>query len=317
MKISIVFLCSVFSMSVFAKDLVDKVIAIVNSEPILQSELSAMPARAKKEGGVDDALLLDEKIDKIKTDSAAQLNYLIREKLVESEVKRLNLNLSEDRINSEMQTMAKRNQMTTAQLQDSLKKQGYSVSEYRNFLKAKLERQSFFENEVISKLRITDEDAYGEFRAQFPKYKPALNEFTIAQIYFNPKKTGGAKLALERAEEVLNKVTAGESFESLANKFNEDPRANKDGVLGSFKSGEFLPEIERAIADLEKNQFTKVVQSKIGFHIVKVLDKKVTQDPQFLKIKEQIKASLVEKNFHRQLKNWFESKKQDAYIKIN
>jgi peptidyl-prolyl cis-trans isomerase SurA len=298
------------------KESVDRVIAVVNSEPILQSELNSMPTRSKKEGGLDDALLLGEKPEKIRGDSKAQLDYLVREKLIESEVKRLNLTLSEDRINSEMQTLAKRNQMSKSELEIFFKKQGYSTSEYRSVLKAKLERQSFFEAEVISKLRITDEDAYSEFRAQFPKYKPVVNEFSIAQIYFNPKKGSGAD-ALKRAEQVLSKLSAGESFESLANKFNEDPRANKDGALGSFKSGEFLPEIESAIATLDKNQSTQIVKSKIGFHIVKVLDKKITQDPQFLRIKEQIKAALVEKNFKRQLKNWFESKKQDAYIKYN
>ncbi len=302
--------------NLFAKETVDKIIAIVNSEPVLQSELSAMPTRSKKEGGLDEALLLDEKKEALKSDSKAQLDYLIREKLVESEIKKLNLTLSDDRIDTEMQTMAKRNQMTKAQLESSIKKQGSTVSEYRTFLKAKLERQSFFEAEVISKLRITDEDAFSEFRAQFPKYKPVVNEFSVAQIYFNPKK-GTAKEALARAESVLGKLSAGESFESLANKFNEDPRANKDGVLGNFKSGEFVPELENAVASLDKNQSSKIIQSKIGFHIIKVLDKKVTQDPQFLRIKEQIKASLVEKNFKRQLKNWFESKKQDAYIKIN
>ena len=300
----------------FASESVDKIIAIVNSEPVLRSELSAMPARSKKEGGLDDALLLDEKKETLKSDSKAQLDYLIREKLIESEIKKLNLTLSEDRIDTEMQTMAKRNQMTKAQLESSIKKQGSTIPEYRAFLKAKLERQSFFEAEVISKLRITDEDAYSEFRAQFPKYKPVVNEFSVAQIYFNPKK-GTPKEALARAESVLLKSQAGESFESLANKFNEDPRANKDGVLGNFKSGEFVPELESAIASLDKNQISKIIQSKIGFHILKVLDKKITQDPQFLRIKEQIKASLVEKNFKRQLKNWFESKTQAAYIKIN
>jgi peptidyl-prolyl cis-trans isomerase SurA len=299
-----------------AKETVDKIIAIVNSEPVLQSELKAMPARSQKDGGLDDALMLDEPISKFKTDAGAQLEYLIREKLVESEVKRLNLSLSDDRINSEMQTLAKRNQLSKEQLEAFVKKQGYTIPEYKTVLRAKLERQSFFEAEVISKLRITDEDAYSEFRAKFPNYKPVANEFSVAQIYFNPKK-GSSKEALARAEEIYSKLASGQSFESLANKFSEDPNANKDGVLGSFKTGEFLPELESVVTDLEKNKYSNVIRSKIGFHILKLLDKKTALDPQFLRIKEQIKASLVEKNFRRQLKNWFESKKQDAHIKIN
>ncbi len=83
------------SPTVFSKEIVDRVVAIVNSEPILKSELDAMSDRTKKDGAIDDALLLDEKIDKLKSDSKSQLDYLIREKLVESEVKKLNLTLSQ------------------------------------------------------------------------------------------------------------------------------------------------------------------------------------------------------------------------------
>lgn len=297
-------------------EIVDKVVAIVNSEPILLSDIQSLSQRLGREGAVDEALLLDNKPESLKSDSNQQLEYLIREKLVESEIKKQNLTASDDRIESEMTTLARRNQMTRDQLESFIKKQGYTVDEYKKILKGRIERQSFFENEIISKLRITDEDAYSLYRATAPNYKPNVNEFTLAQIFFDPKK-GSAAEAKKRADEVRSKIVAGESFEVLANKFNEDPRASKDGALGSFKTGEFIPEIEKAIQSLDAGQVSEVAQSKAGFHIVKVLDKKVTVDPQFLRVKEQIKASLVEKNFKRQLKNWFESKKQDAYIKIN
>lgn len=320
-KLNILFLFSTLLFSSLAnaqnaKEVVDKVIAIVNSEAILQSELTALVGRSKKEGGIDEALLLEDKIEDLRNQSKLQMDFLIREKLVESEIKKQNLSVSEDRLNSEMNTMAKRNGMSKEALEQQIKKQGFSISDYKKILKSKIERQSFFENEIVSKLRITDEDAYGEFRAKFPNYKPQINEFTVAQIFFNPKK-GSASDAAARAQEVLGKLSAGESFEALANKYNEDSRSNKDGYLGTFKSGDFIPELEKEVARLEVGKTSDVIKSKSGYHIVKVLDKKMTQDPQFLRVKEQIKSMLVEKNFKRQLKNWFESKKQDAYIKIH
>jgi hypothetical protein len=39
-------------------------------------------------------------------------------------------------------------------------------------------------------------------------------------------------------------------------------------------------------------------------------------DPEFLRVKENIKAGLIQQNFDRQLKNWFELKKLDANLKI-
>jgi peptidyl-prolyl cis-trans isomerase SurA len=296
-------------------DLVDKIIATVGSEAVLQSDLSEMPSRLKKEGSVDETMLLDDKIEDLKTNRSAQLQFLIREKLVESEIKRQNLGFTDERVNEEMSEMAKRNNMNKADLETYIKKQGFSVADYKKTLKSRMERKNFFESEIVSKLRITDDDAYNEYKARTPNYKPNVNEFKVSMMFFNPKK-GSAEEALKRAEAVYKKLQAGESFESLADKYNEDSGANAGGYLGQFKTGELNADMDKAIANLDAGESSQIVRSSRGFQILKVLEKKVTQDPTFLKYKEQIKGSLVEKNFRRQLKNWFESKKQEAYIKI-
>ncbi len=318
-NISSLIIISLFPYLTFAADkkveVVDKIVAIVNSESILQSDLNSFSSRLKKEGSLDESLLLELKAADLKSNRSEQLQFIIREKLVESEVKKQNLEITEDAVNLEVDKLAKKNGLSKSQLEASLKKQGYTLPEYRKTLKSRMERQSFFESEIISKLRITDEDAYNEYKNKVPNYRPNVNEYKIAQIFFDPRK-GSAQQALKRATDVYSKMTSGESFESLANKFNEEKSANPDGLLGQFKSGEFNSDLERAVENLDKGQTTAIVKSKLGYHIVKVLDKKVSYDPQFLKYKEQIKSTLIEKNFKRQLKNWFESKKQSSYIKI-
>ena len=308
-----------FPLLTFAADkkieVVDKIVAIVNSESVLQSELNSFSLRLKKEGSLDESLLLDQKPSDLKTNRAQQLQFIIREKLVESEVKKQNLEITDDAVNLEVDKLTKKNGLSKTQLEASLKKQGYTLSEYRKTLKSRMERQNFFESEIISKLRITDEDAYNEYKNKVPNYRPNVNEYKIAQIFFDPRK-GSPQQALKRATDVYEKMSSGESFENLANKFNEEKSSNPGGLLGQFKSGEFNADLERSVENLDKGQTTNIVKSKIGYHIVKVLDKKVSYDPQFLKYKEQIKSTLIEKNFKRQLKNWFESKKQSSYIKI-
>ena len=304
-----------FAGFVSAKGLVDKAIVVINSEPILQSELQTLISRTKKEGGIDELLLFEDSLAKLKTDRKLQIDFLIKEKLIESEIKRLGLGVSEDRINTEMGQMAARNQMPREQLEAMIKKQGYTIDEYRKLLRARLERQSFFESEIIGKLRITDEDAYSEYRATNPNFKENMSSFKIAQIFFDPKR-GGVEEAQKRAIEIRRRLDAGDSFEALANKFNEDKSAEENGFLGEFKTGEFVPELEKSISQLSAGESTKIIRTKQGFHILKLLEKTATQDPQFVKTKEQIRARLVEKNFRRQLKNWIESKKQDSNIQV-
>ncbi len=315
MKNTIILAAILFSGALSAKEVVDKVVATINGEIVLLSDVKNMQNRVKKQGSIDDTLLLGEDPENFKTDKKAQLAFLIREKLVESEIKRLGMSASDEHINGEFAQMAKKNQMKPEEFEKFLATQGFKPEEYKTILKARFERQTFFEKEIVSKLRITDEDAYGVFQTKYPNYRPRVGEFKIAQIFFANKKGGGTG-ALERATSAFKRLTAGESFEALANQLDETPGSNKDGVLGVFKSGEFLPDIEKAIGDLAVNTASGILRGPDGYHIVKLLDKKTVVDPNFLKAKESIKASLVQQNFERQLKNWFELKKIEASIKI-
>lgn len=315
MKIVLLLAMSFISNPSYSKDSVDKIIASINDEIILSSELKNMDLRIKKVGAIDDSLLLGEKVDSLGSNKKLQLDYLIREKMVESEVKRLNMSFSDERVASDFAQMAKKSQMSAADFAAYLAKQGFALDQYKAFLKTTGERQAFFQKEIISKLRITDEDAFGVFQSKFPNYKPSVGEFKIAQIFFSSKR-GGKKEAQARAAAALEKINSGNAFEVLANQLNETPNANKDGLLGSFKTGEFLPEIEKAISNLSPGAVSEVLAGPAGFHIVKLLDKKTILDPNFAKVKESIKASLIQKNFERQLKNWFELKKLEAHIKI-
>lgn len=320
MKFPIILAAIFLSCALSAKEVVDKVVATINNEIILLSDIKNMQNRVKKQGSIDETLLLGDSPENLKVDKKSQLAFLIREKLVESEIKRLGMSASDEHINSEFAQMAKKNQMKPEEFEKFLAAQGFKPEEYKEILKARYERQAFFEKEIVSKLRITDEDAYGVFQSKYPNYRPRVGEFKIAQIFFASKKGGGSSQksdAFERASAALARLNAGESFEALANQLDETRGSNKDGVLGVFKSGEFLPDIEKAIGDLSVNTASGILRGPDGFHIVKLLDKKTVVDPNFLKVKESIKASLVQQNFERQLKNWFELKKLEANIKIS
>lgn len=300
----------------FSKELVNKIVATINDEIVLQSELDSLPSRLKKEGGVDETLFLNEKPSLFKESRKAQLSLLIRERLIDSEVKRLGLSVTQERVDEEYVSLAKRGGMSTSDFASFLAKKGYSVKQYKELLKARTERQAFFEKEIIAKLRITDEDAYSVYQKDHPEKQTTVSEFKISQIFFSTKKTTDLDGAFSRATAAYGRILAGESFESVANQLDETPNANRDGFLGEFKAGEFVPEIERALSQVGVGDITKIIRSSGGYHIVKVLSKKTVPDPDFLRVKERIKGALVQQNFERQLKNWFELKKLDATIKI-
>ncbi len=299
-----------------AAEVVDKIVAIVNSEIILESDFNSLVQKTKNATMVDESLLPRGDINSLKKDRKLQLEYLINEKLMDAEVKRLNLSVTAERVQQEIKDMGKRNGMSAQDVLSAVKAQGISTAEYQEFLKTKIERQGLVETEIVSKLRITDDDALAEYIKRNPGTRSSVNEFSVAHIFFNPKK-GSPEEALSRAKKTLQLLQSGGKFDELAEKYSEDPNFTAGGFLGTFKSGEFMKEIENSIQNLNPGDTTPIIKSKMGFHIVKLISKKVTTDAHFEKVKAKIVAELMESSFRRQLKIWLQSKRDEAFIRIN
>jgi peptidyl-prolyl cis-trans isomerase SurA len=296
---------------------VERVSAIVNNEVVTESELKAFSKRIEKtQFFIDEILLLGKSSADLIKNKEDQLNYVINEKLMDSEVKRLNLSVTSERVEQEIRELAKRNGVTRNDLIGAIKQQGISVSEYQGFIKSKIERQSLIEAEITSKIRVNDEDVLAAYSQNNPNSTSGIYEYSISHIYFNPKK-GGFEEAHSRAELVVRKLKAGETFEVLAEQHSEDTNFTNGGFLGSFKAGEFAKEMEVAVSQISPGQTTGVVKSKSGLHVLKLLSKKIVADPKFEGEKEKIRSFLFDRAFQKHFKNWLQSKRDEAFIKIN
>jgi len=77
-----------------------------------------------------------------------------------------------------------------------------------------------------------------------------------------------------KAEEVLKRARGGEDFAKLAQEFGTDGTKDKGGDLGWFGHGEMDPDFEQATYALKPGQISDVVQTKFGFHIIKLEERK-------------------------------------------
>ncbi|GIL17200.1 MAG: peptidylprolyl isomerase [Oligoflexia bacterium] len=297
-------------------ELVERVVAVVNNEIVLETDLSAFAKKLEQNGFIDDLLLLGNSVDNLKKARELRLEYLINEKILDSEIKRLNLSVTVERVEQEIRDIAKKNGVSRTEMMASLKSQGIGASEYQDFVKSRIERQSLIEGEITSKIRVTDEDIMAQYVRLHPESSAGVYEYTLSHILFNPKK-GGPEAALERAQVALKKIRSGESFEVVAEQHSEDSNFASGGALGTFKAGEFAKEMEEAVSNLSAGETSGIVKSRAGYHILKVVSKKIVADSRYEKEKEKIRASLFEKSFQKHFKNWLEMKREESFVKIN
>ena len=101
--------------------------------------------------------------------------------------------------------------------------------------------------------------------------------------------------AKEKIEDIAKQIAAGASFEEMAKQFSDDKKSGENGgELNWMAKGTFpLAGFEDAAMALSANEISGVVRTPVGFHIIKLVDKKADQVKDFAAVKDSIKAELA------------------------
>jgi foldase protein PrsA len=82
----------------------------------------------------------------------------------------------------------------------------------------------------------------------------------------------------ETANEVVSRLDDGDDFGELAAEYSMDGSAEDEGNLGYFSAGAMVPEFEDAAYNMEVGEISEPVQSEFGFHIIRVNDRRETEE---------------------------------------
>lgn len=141
-----------------------------------------------------------------------------------------------------------------------LQQQGFGDEEsFRNVLRVSLLQEAALGEDV----EIDDK----EIEEQYERMK---TEIKAQHILVDDKDT---------AKEVKEKLDNGEDFDKLAEEYSTDEASKDDGgKLGYFTVGEMDPAFEDAAYDMKKGEISDPLQTQNGFHIIKVNDKRETEE---------------------------------------
>lgn len=123
--------------------------------------------------------------------------------------------------------------------------------------------------------------------------------------------------ARKKAEEILEKVRAGGDFGELAKKYSQDgSTAQNGGELDYIYKGFGDPDFEAAATKLKDGEYSDVVETPYGFHIIQMMDTKPSDYAPYEDLKETIQRKLYMDHATNELKEFLEVLRKQAKIEI-
>lgn len=298
-----------------ADQTVDRIVANVNGEIILYSELEdQLKLMTKYAPNVD----LTDPANRSRAEHDI-LNQMIHEKLTEAEAKRLNVVVTSAEVDNILARMIEENHTTRAQLEVSLKANGQTIDKLREQIKKDLERNRLMERVLKSKILITDKqvDDYLQANKGGPVTSTAKIHLGLIVLPVDPK-SGKPEAVEKTGHEVLDKLKQGADFQSMAKQHSKGVAAQDGGDIGYMAPEELAPFIAKAINGLRPGDLSDLVQGPGGYYIIKVLDVDTkTLNPTDPGTREKVRKYLYDREVNRSFEEWVHGLEAKAFIQIS
>lgn len=251
----------------------EEIVAVIGEHVILKTDLETEYAQALQETDFFDGDLKCE-----------VLNQLIIQKLYLHKGELDSVTVIDERVNAEVD---RRVQYFAAQIGGEAQLERYlgkPIDQYREQMAVRVREQMIIQEVqrgLISNVKVSPTQVQQYFNAIPKDSLPVFSkEVEVAQIVMSPEASAIAKqIALDEINKVRQDLLAGKySFEFLARTKSDDKgTAVNGGELGYFGRGKMVPEFERTAFSLKKDSISEVVETKFGYHIIQMIDRKGEQ----------------------------------------
>ena len=309
--ITVFFILAAYAVSESAV-LFDRVVAVVNQEVITWSELyknmesDASPQlKEMKE---------EERIKVFRSNEAMFLETLINYRLQIQEARNIGLVVSNEEVKEAIENIKKKYTMTENDFRDSLKKEGFTLEEYKKKLQEQILISKIVNQQIRNKILISDTDI-NIFLEENKEYAVNTEEYKISQIFFKKPIIFEDKKAIEdRAEAVILKINSGENFQELAKQFSEEPLGRTGGDLGLIRKDHLVKEFTEVLSTMKPGDVSRPFWTERGLHIIRLDEKIAAKDKN--EIRDEARKEVGNKIFIDRYNAWLKSLREKAFIEI-
>lgn len=249
------------------------IVAVVNSEPITQSDVQMLLKRLAR----DAASRAGEAPSNGELTRLA-LEQLINEKAQMQQARESGIKIDEDAVNQAELNVAANNQLSLPEMRQRLAQEGISVNGFREQLRTQLTLSRLREREVEGRVRVSDLEVEQFLREQLKAQAAQVpGQLNLAMVLIAmPENSAEAQTqaAFERAADVARRARAGDNFAELAKTFSQTVDRGANGGEMGLRPEDRYPELfVTATRNLGMGEVAGPVRSGAGFHVLKVLER--------------------------------------------
>jgi peptidyl-prolyl cis-trans isomerase SurA len=259
--------------SASAQTTVEEIVARVNNEIILKSELDRSLKELRdglaQEGGLTGARLEQEYASRAKD----ALRDLIDQSLLLQVAKDQGLTADIEVIKA-MERLRQENKFPTMEaLELAIVQQGGDVDDFKNNIKTRYLTSQVIGREVRIPVPTTEEirNYYESHKQEFDR--PAGVQLEEISVFTQGKTPEQVAEQRKKIDDALTAVKGGENFNQVALRVSESTTAQDGGFLGFFPKGQLAKELDEVVTPLAKGQVSEVIPLPNQYMIIKVADK--------------------------------------------
>jgi peptidyl-prolyl cis-trans isomerase SurA len=295
--------------------MVEKIAAVVGENVVLASEVEekAGPVLADVNKIPDP----DKRSARASSLRREVLDRLIDDELILQQAAELKLNVTSEQIDSSIEEIKKQNNIDDDQLREALRGQGMSMATYRADLKRQLLRFRVLNIAVGSRVNVSDE----EVKAYYERHMKGSANVQVRASHIFIAIPDGADVAaanekLALAKKVLERAKT-EDFAKLARELSDDAATRSEGGDLGFFGKDMLPKpIEELVFAMKPGEVRGPVRADRGFHVIKLVDRKIKDAKPLDDVKDDIRMQLRQKDMERQTKIYLTELRKKTLVDI-
>jgi peptidyl-prolyl cis-trans isomerase C len=244
------------------------------------------------------------------------LNNLIDRELLYQESQKINIDIDAEQVDSQLKGIKERFD-SEAEFEKLIALMNLSESDVKYQIKRNMAIRELIDGQIARKVNVTDEETrayYGANPNYFKQPEQVKASHILIKVDSSATETQKAQARIELVK-IKQKLKNGEDFAALAREYSQDPSSADGGDLGYFNRSQMpVKSFTDAAFALQPNEISDIVETPVGYHLIKVVDKRPERTIAFTEVKGQLNQTLKNQKIEQEVKLYIENLKKEAKV---